>query len=205
MVQHRIGVTKSQDTYEMTGDFWEALAEPEQQDTVPSNEVPLANSFETRRLFLAAIEGSDGSRRAVSDTVPDFDSRHADLYGTAGWLLAFVHKETPKQTNGREVRRWGLTSDGKKYLKLHELGETEAARELLVAAIRDVEIVQRVYEITEADGEISYDSLRETLSVETTLSEASVARRASTVAQWLTALPGVEAVTDGRSKKFVRV
>jgi len=205
MLQHRIGVRKRQDDYEIAGEFWEALAEPEQQDTVPPNEVPLANSFETLRLFLDAIEESDGSRRAVNEEVSDFDSRHADLYGTAGWLLGFVHKDTPKQLNGRDVHRWGLTSDGRKYLRLHEQGDTEAAEELLVAAIRDVEIVQRVYEKVEADGELSYDGLRETLSVETTLSESSVARRSSTVAQWLTALPDVEEVTDGRSKKFVRV
>jgi len=205
MVQHEIGVREDRDSYEVAGEFWEALAEPEEQDTVPSNEVPLANSFETLRLFLRAIRETDGSSQAIHDEVSEFDSRHADLYGTAGWLLGFVHKETPKRVNGREVRRWGLTSDGRRYLKFHERGETESAEGLLADAVRDVEIVQRVYETVVRGGELTYDELREILAEETALSESSVARRSSTVAQWVTTLPDIEAVPDGRSKKLVRV
>ncbi|MDS0260041.1 restriction endonuclease [Haloarcula sp. S1CR25-12] len=205
MVQHRIGVNEIRDGYEVDGEFWEALKEPEQQDTVPSTEVPLANSFETLRLFLKAIEKTDGSKRAIHGEVSDFDPRHADLYGTAGWLLGFVHKDTPKSVDGRDVRRWGLTSDGVKYLRLHERGDTEAAESLLVDAVREVEIIRRMYELIEREGELTYDALKEKLSVETTLAETSVSRRASTVAQWLTVLPDVEAVSDGHSKKFVQI
>lgn len=202
MVQHRIGVIDNQNTYEMEREFWEAIEEPEQEDTVPSNEVPLANSFETLRLFLQAIADTDGSKQAIHGEVGDIDSRHADLYGTAGWLLGFVHKDTPKQISGRQVRRWGLTNTGTKYLGLHERGDDEAAEELLIDAIRGVEIIQRVYEVVERTGELSYDELKNTLSAETTLSQSSVSRRSSTVAQWLTTLPEIEELPDGQSKEF---
>jgi len=204
MVQHQIGVTKIQDSYELADEFWEALEEPAQQDTVPSNEVPLANSFATLRLFLKAIKDTDGSKRAIHGKVADFDSRHADLYGTAGWLLGFVHKDTPKQVNGREVRRWGLTKAGTRYLGLHERGDQEAAEKLLIDAIRGVEIIQRVYEAIEHSGELNYAELRAEMSAETELAESSVSRRSSTVAQWLTTLPEVEEISDGQTKKFVR-
>ena len=203
MVQHRIGVNEQQQGYEVDSEGWDALAEPEQEATVPSNEVPLANSFETLRRFLKAIETTDGTKSAIHGEVAEFDSRHADLYGTAGWLLGFVHKDTPKLVDGREVRRWGLTSTGTKYLRLHERGDTQAAEKLLIDAVREVEIVTRVYEQLERGGELSYDDLKATLAAETTLSQSSVDRRSSTVAQWLTVLPDVEAVPDGQSKKFV--
>jgi restriction system protein len=208
MVTNEIGVTETTDTYELHDAFWHAFEQPEQEDIVPSTEVPLANSFETLRSFLIAIDESDGSKRAVHEYITQthgesFEPRHADLYGTAGWLLGFVHKDTPLEVDGREVRRWGLTRDGVEYLALHEQGATEAARERLVEAIRDVEIIQRVY--AELDDALTYDALRDIMHRETSLSESSVQRRASTVGQWLTTNPEIEERPHGRSKKFVRV
>lgn len=208
MVDNEIGVTESKGSYTVRDEFWQAFDEPEEDDVVPSNEVPLANSFETLRLFLRAIDTTDGSKADIHEHVTEeldeeFEPRHADLYGTAGWLLGFVHKDTPKEVNGREVRRWGLTRDGVEYLALYDQGDTEAARNRLVEAVRDVEIVQRIY--AELEDELTYDELREVLTRETKLSDSSVNRRASTVGQWLTTLPEVEERPDGRSKKFVRV
>lgn len=208
MVANEIGVIETTSSYEIHDEFWQAFEEPEQDDIVPSNEVPLANSFETLRLFLRAIEESDGSKQEIHEYVneeldEDFEPRHADLYGTAGWLLGFVHKDTPKEMNGREVRRWGLTRDGVEYLTLHEQGATENARNRLIENIRGVEIVQRIY--AELADELTYGELRDVMERETNLSESSVNRRASTVATWLTALPEVEERPDGRSKKFVRI
>jgi restriction system protein len=210
MVDNEIGVTQTAGRYELHDAFWQAFETPEQEDVVPSNEVPLANSFETLRLFLQAIDNTDGSKREVHEYVTvelgeEFEPRHADLYGTAGWLLGFVHADTPKEVNGREVRRWGLTRDGVEYLALHDEGDTEDAREKLVAAIRDVEIIQRIYTKLEDQEVLSYDDLRDITERETQLSESSVYRRASTLAQWLTTLPEVEERPDGRSKQFVRI
>lgn len=205
MINNQIGVVSRNSEYEINREFWDTLAEPEKDDTVPSNEVPLANSFETLRLFLRAIDRTDGSKRAIHDEVSEFDSRHADLYGTAGWLLGFVHKDTPKEINGTEVRRWGLTQSGRKYLKLHEQGQSEDAHSLLVEAIRQVEIIRRVYAEVEETGELSYDDLQTKVTAETMLSESSVARRSSTISKWLTTLPEVEERPFGRSKKFVLV
>jgi restriction system protein len=209
MVENGIGVRETVDAYEIHDGFWQAFDEPETDEAVPSKEVPLANSFETLRLFLRAIEETNGSKREIHEFVNSaldeaFEPRHADLYGIGGWLLGFVHKDTPTEMNGHEVRRWGLTRDGVAYLRHHEDGNTEEARRLLVDGIRDVEIIQRVY--AELGGEaMTYDELRAIMHQETTLSETSVDRRASTVVQWLTVLPEVEERPDGQSKKFVRV
>ncbi len=207
MVENEIGVveTGTGEGYEMDDKFWQALEEPEKEDIIPSKEVPLANSFEALRLFLRAIDETDGSKREIHEQVEDFEPRHADLYGTAGWLLGFVHEDTPKEVDGHEVRRWGLTRDGVEYLTLYERDETEEANERLAEAIRDVEIVERVYSELEEGGELTYDELREVMERETDLAESSVTRRASTVVSWLTVLPEVEERPDGRSKKFVLV
>lgn len=203
MLKNEIGVEERRGEYEIIQEFWRALDEPKREDTVPSNEVPLANSFESLRLFMKAIKNTDGSKREIYQSIDDFEARHADLYGTAGWLLGFVHKDTPKEINGREVRRWGLTNSGLEYLLLHEQGNTEDAHERLVKAVRQVEIISRIYTEIEEMGELTYDELRNKMMAETTLSESSVTRRSSTVAQWLTVLPEVDEVPDGRSKKFI--
>ncbi len=210
MVENEIGVIERPSGYEIHADFWRAFDEPEQEDTVPSIEVPLASNYEALRAFLRAIEATDGSKNEtheyVNDTLDlDFASRHADLYGVAGWLLGFVHKDTPKNVNGREVRRWGLTRDGVRYLRLYDENNFEGAEEELVTAIRSVEIIRRVYAELEDAGELTYDELHDLIRRETTLSESSIRRRKSTVAKWLSTLPEIEEQRDGRSKKFVRV
>jgi restriction system protein len=210
MVEKEIGVEKQSDTYEIDSEFWQAFEQPENKDLVPSTEVPLADRFDTLRLFLRGIEATDGSKHEIQQYVAnehqqEFASRHADLYGIAGWLLGFVHKDTPKEVNGRTVRRWGLTRDGVEYLTLHDQGNTTEATNRLVEAIRDVEIIQRIYAELERTEELTYDELREIMKVETKLSESSVSRRSSTVSTWLTTLPEVEERPHGRSKKFVKI
>ncbi|MEA5389026.1 restriction endonuclease [Haloarculaceae archaeon H-GB11] len=208
MVSNEIGVGETTRGYEVDAEFWQAFDRPEREDVVPSTEVPLANSFETLRAVLQGIDATDGSKTAVAAWVREhtdgsFDDRHADLYGIAGWLLGFVHKDTPKTVNGREVRRWGLTRDGVAYLERIEAGKRDDARERLVAAIRDVEIVQRVYAALTEDERLHYDDVKTVLTRETDLSKSSVRRRASTVGTWLATLPEVTERSDGRSKEFV--
>lgn len=210
MVENEIGVLEQRDGYTIQDEFWHAFDEPEQEDTVPSKEVPLANNYDALRGFLRAIEATDGSKSEIHEYVNatldmDFTARHADLYGIAGWLLGFVHKETPKEVNGRDVRRWGLTREGVKYLRFHEEEQNEQARELLVDSIRQVEIIQRIYSELEESGELTYDDLRDILRRETTLSESSIDRRESTVAKWLSTLPEIEEQPHGRSKKFIQM
>ncbi|WP_336326458.1 restriction endonuclease [Halovenus sp. HT40] len=210
MVDRQIGVEKTGNTYEIDDEFWQAFEKPTDNDLVPSKEVPLADRFDTLRLFLRGIEATDGSKHEIQQYVADelqqeFAPRHSDLYGIAGWLLGFVHKDTPKEVNGRSVRCWGLTRDGVEYLTLHDQGNTDAATDRLIEAIRNVEIVRRVYAELERSEELTYDELREVLKVETRLSDSSVSRRSSTVATWLATLPEVEERRDGHNKKFVRV
>ena len=210
MVENEIGVRKRPSGYEIDDEFWQTFDEPEQDDLVPTKEVPLANSYEALRLFLRGIEATDGSKHEIHEFVNDelggsFVLRHADLYGIAGWLLGFVHKETPKTVDGREVRRWGLTRAGVEYLRFHDQGNTAEAREQLVAGIRDVEIVKRVYSRLEDEGELSYDEVRSIIAQESTFSESSIGRRGSTVLKWLRTLPEVEEQPHGHSKKLVRL
>lgn len=210
MVEHRIGVQQHGETYEIDEAFWQAFDTPEDENIVPSKEVPLADRFDTLRLFLRAIEATDGSKGEIHQYVTNelernFTPRHADLYGIAGWLLGFVHKEAPKEVNGHSVRRWGLTRDGVEYLALFDQGNTDEAEDCLVEGIRDAEIIRRIYAELEQEGELTYEELREVIRVETELSESSISRRSSTVATWLSTLPEVEERPDGRSKKFVRV
>lgn len=203
MVENGIGVKWKGEECEIDEEFWQALEKPERDDVVPSNEVPLANSFESLRKFLKAIDQTDGSKQEIDTQIEEFEPRHADLYGTAGWLLGFVHKDTPKKVNGREVRRWGLTKEGVEYLRLHERDQSDQAQERLVEAIRQVEIIKRVHTEIEENKELSYQELRDVITDETALSESSVSRRASTVLQWLSVLPEIDEIPDGRSKKLV--
>ncbi|MFB6126745.1 MAG: hypothetical protein ABEJ79_05565 [Halolamina sp.] len=205
MVGNEIGATESQGNYEIREVFWDAFERPERDEVIPSREVPLANSFETLRLFLTAIAETDGSKREIDGQVAEFEARHADLYGTAGWLLGFVHEDAPTEATEQEVRRWGLTKRGVEYLRLRQQGDTERARRRLAEAVRQVEVVERILAELEAEGELPYDRLAERIAAETTLSESSASRRASPVSQWLTALPEVETKPDGRTKTFVLV
>lgn len=212
MVESEIGVERASPggSYEIQSEFWQAFDDPVEDDTIPSNEVPLADTIETLRLYLRAIQATDGSEAELHEYVNDrlgaeFTNRHANMNALAGWLLGFAHRETPKEVNGRDVRRWGLTRDGVKYLTLHEGGETEKARKHLVEAVRDVEIIQRIYHELDRTEELTYEELRGILDRETQISGGSIDRRASTVVKWLTLLPEVEERSHGRSKKFVRV
>jgi len=212
MVEGEIGVerTSTGESYETQPEFWQAFDDPVEDDLIPSNEVPLADTIETLRLYLRAIEATDGSESELHEYVnerlgAEFTNRHANMNALAGWLLGFAHRETPKEVNGRKVRRWGLTRDGVKYLALHDEGETEKARAHLVNAVRDVEIIQRIHDRLDSAGELTLDEVREILDRETQISGESIDRRASTVVKWLTLLPEVEERPHGRSKKFFRV
>jgi len=210
MVEDRIGIEKSCGSYEIQEEFWKAFEDPTEDDQIPANEVPLADTVKALRMYLKAIAETGGSESEMHRYVSNnFDTgyteRHANMNATAGWLLGFVHKETPTEVSGRTVQRWGLTREGSKYLALYDRGETENARRQLVHSVREVEIIERISENLDSAGELTLDDLREALDRETEISGASVDRRASTVAKWLTMLPEIEERSHGRSKKFVRV
>ena len=210
MVEDTIGIVESGEGYEIQAEFWQAFDEPTEDDLIPSNEVPLGDTIETLQMYLRAVAETDGSesemnRYVTEELDEDISERHANMNATAGWLLGFVHKETPTEVNGRTVQRWGLTREGSKYLALHDEGDRERARGHLVGAIRDVEIIQRVSAALDAEGVLTLEELRGILDSETEISGASIERRASTVAKWLTMLPEIEEQPHGRSKKYVRV
>jgi restriction system protein len=210
MVENGIGIQSANGSYEVQTEFWRAFEEPTEDDRIPANEVPLADTIEALRLYLEAIAETDGSEsemhRYVSENFEiEYTERHANMNARAGWLLGFVHRETPTEVNGREVQRWGLTREGSKYLALTDNGDRERARSHLVSAVRGVEIIQRLNAALDSEEELTLDELRGILDSETRISGASIERRASTVAKWFTMLPEVEERPHGRSKKYVRV
>ncbi|WP_458206843.1 restriction endonuclease [Haladaptatus sp. NG-SE-30] len=210
MVEHEIGVERTHTGCELDPEFWAVFEEPERDDQVPTIEVPLADSFDTLRRVLEAIDTTDGSKHKITEYVrgstgDSFSPRHADLYATAGWLLGFAHKETPVVVDGREQRRWGLTRSGVEYLELLVRGDDEVATELLVSAIANVEIVSRARDALYGQGRLTRDQLVDVLETESELSRSSANRRASTVKKWLAMLPDVEERRDGRQTVLVRV
>lgn len=206
MVGDEVGVVETDDgTYEPDDEFWAAFETPERSDAVPSLEVPQADDFETLVSVLEAIDAGRDRKPDVAAFVEaeggdTFAPRQADYYGLAAWLLGFAHKERRVEVDGRKVRRWGLTRDGEAYLAHLERGETAAARQLLRAAIRDVEIVDRVLARLRAAGTLSRDEIADVLEAETELGGTTSARRAVSVVRWLEELPEIEVSGTGSSQ-----
>lgn len=208
MLGSEIGVRETDDgAYELDESFWAAFETPEDDDTIPSLEVPQADEFDTLRTVLRAVDRGRDRKPDVTaylerETGEEWAPRQADYYGIAGWLLGFLHKEQRVEVDGREVRRWGLTREGEEYLALLDRGDTAVADDRLHDAIRDVEIVARVYDRLEADGEMTREEMAEILAEETALGGSTVDRRALSVGRWLAELPEVRRRGSGPSETF---
>lgn len=208
MVEGEVGVERTADgTYDPDGDFWAVFDGPERTDAVPSLEVPQADDFDTLRLVLRAIDAGRDHKPDVAEYVQaergdSFDPRQADYYGMAAWLLGFAHKEQRVEVDGREVRRWGLTRNGEAYLTHLDRGDDDAARQLLHDAVRDVEIVRRVYDRLREAGTLRREEITATLARETELSESTTARRALSIGRWLSELPEIRTDGTGPSQTF---
>lgn len=208
MLGGEIGMIEvSEGDYEADDEFWAAFETPEETETIPSLEVPQADDFRVIRLVLQAIDAGADIKPDITSylerkTGESWDTRQADYYGIAAWLLGFVHKEQRVQIENRKVRRWGLTRAGEEYLELRRRGEKQAARERLHEAIRDVEVVSRIYEILVDEGVLERQEIADILAAETELSGSTTSRRARTVSQWLVELPEVRTHGRGATQKY---
>lgn len=208
MVDSEIGVVERETkTYEADDAFWAVFDGPERTAVVPSLEVPQADDFDTLRLVLQAIDAGRDRKPDIAGYVEaergdTFDPRQADYYGMAAWLLGFAHKEQRVEFDGREVRRWGLTRNGEAYLTHLDRGDDDAARRLLHDAIRDVEVVGRVYDRLREEGTLRRRDIAGTLDRETKLGGSTTARRALSVGRWLDQLPEIRTDGSGPSQTF---
>jgi restriction system protein len=208
MMGSEIGVIEaSDDEYELDSEFWDAFEQPEETDVIPSLEVPQADNFDVVRLVLQSVDTGLDMKHDItgyleSATGEEWDPRQADYYGIAGWLLGFLHKEQRVKVDGRPVRRWGLTRGGEEYVELVDRGDDQRARDRLYEAIRDVEIVARIYEQLEQADVLERQQISEIIEVETELSGTTAPRRARTVGQWLAALPEVKTSGSGSTEEY---
>lgn len=197
MLQSEVGVVDTTTGgFEADPTFWELFEKPEDADSIPSIEVPQADNFETLRIVLRAIDAGHDVKPEIAAFVEDetgasFDPRQADYYGMAAWLLGFVHKEERRETDAGMVRRWGLTREGEELVEYLRRGDGETADRLLQGAIRDVEIIHRIYEHLEEAGSISRSEIAEVLAEESELSGSTTGRRAQSIGTWLVELPEV--------------
>ena len=208
MVSGGIGVVgDSNEGFAIDHDFWEVFEKPEKTDIIPSLQVPQADSFDIVRLVLEAVQSGLDTKLDITGylerkTGQEWASRQADYYGMAGWLLGFLHKEQRVQVNNRKIRRWGLTRDGEEYLELLTRGDEKAATERLHNAIRDVEIISRIYEVVSETGMVERQDIARILAEETELSGSTTGRRARTVGQWLVSLPEIRTNGSGSTQQY---
>lgn len=208
MHQSEIGVVQIDDgTYDPEPAFWAVFETPETDDTIPSQEVPQADTFAVIDHVLRAIDSGQDIKPEITAAMEQatgdaYDPRQADYYGMAAWLLGFVHKDERVEVDGHEVRRWGLTRDGEEYLAYRDRGDDDAARGRLHEAIRDVEIISRVLEALTAAGTVERQEIAEIVAAETEVSGSTVPRRALSIGKWLAELPEIETAGSGESRQF---
>jgi restriction system protein len=208
MVGSEIGVSEAAEgAYERDHEFWDVFRKPEDSDVIPSLEVPQADNVAVVRHVLRAVDsGSDTkpdiTRYLERQTGDEWAPRQADYYGMAGWLLGFLHKEKRVRVENQNVRRWGLTRDGEEYLTFLRRGDRKAATARLHDAIREVEIVSRIYDVLERQGHVKRRDIADIIADETELSGSTTSRRARTVGQWLVELPEVTTYGTGDSQAY---
>jgi restriction system protein len=208
MLESEIGVLNSGTAgYDPDEEFWAAFEKPEDSDIIPSLEVPQADNFEVVNLVLRAIDSGSDIKPDITQcleakTGNEWAARQADYYGIAGWLLGFLHKEQRVEIENHTVRRWGLTRDGEEYLELLDRGDKDAATERLHTAIRDVEIISRIYDKLEGERVLERRDIATIIGEETKLSGSTTGRRARTVGQWLVELPEVRTRGSGSTQKY---
>lgn len=208
MLDSEIGaIESSAGVYEIDEEFWVTFETPVDSNTIPSLEVPQADDFKILRHVIRGIDKGEDIKPEITkylefETGKDWASRQADYYGIAGWLLGFLHKEKRVQIDGHKVRRWGLTREGEEYLELLDRGDEDRATERLHEAIRDVEIVSRVYDVLEDEGILERHEIADIIEEETDVSGSTTGRRARTIGQWLVELSEIHTRGKGPTQEY---
>lgn len=206
MMNSELGIRDAGEFYEEEPSFWAAFEEPEKEGIIPTDEVPQADDLDVVAIALRAVDDGYDVRPEIAKYMEEnarkesYDPRQGDYYPMACWVLGFFHKDREREYNGRTVRQFGLTREGEEYLELQDLGDEDAARQLLQEAIRTVEIIDRALDKLRAEGSYYKDDLEQLIAEETGLTGTTVGRRATTVGSWLGALDEVNRVAGQRLK-----
>lgn len=206
LIEEKLGFTENGSELVLDEDFWDLFRGQTRSDTVPSIEIPQADSIDRLTQTLTAVAAGnhhkdDIAAEVESITGDSFEPRQADYYGTAGWLLGFLHKE--RQANGATGRgRWGITRLGRTYLSLRKNGEDETAARLLQNQIRGIEVIRRILNTLQETKVMKRDAVEELVNEETELGGTTVPRRTLTIIQWFKQLPEVEVTGRGSSQEL---
>lgn len=201
LVSNELGFEQQDGTVNLDENFWDLFRGQERTDTVPTIEVPQADSIDRLDQTLRAVDAGNHDKDAIADEVSriadeSFDPRQADYYGTAGWLLGFLHKDYASSDTGSRGR-WGLTRLGSTYLSHRRAGERDTADEILHRQIRQIEIIQRILTRLEAEGTMRREEITALVGEETELGGTTVSRRTRTLINWLEHLPSVTTSGSG--------
>lgn len=208
MIANGVGVQQKNSSYKIDHGFWDLFETPEDDDRISSILIPQADSLEVMHITLEAIYEGKRFKPQITDYMiahtkrDSWDKRQADYYPNAALALGFVHKDTKAEYKGRQMQRWGLTKSGREYMEHVRANRMGTARKFLTNNLREVEIIKRIVKEIEEKGSISNDELSDIIAQETELTGATVGRRRTTVANWLSELPEVNQVTVGNTYRY---
>lgn len=204
LIDYGLGIEQQNGTVTLDKAFWDLFRGQTRSGLIDTLEIPQADSLSRLRQTLSAIANGNHHKEEIAREIErlsgeNFESRQADYYSTAGWLLGMLHKERrSRQVAGRG--RWGLTRVGQTYLSALESGNHATAGRVLSNQIRGIEILRRILNEIDDDGSMSREELTEIIDRETELSGTTVGRRTSTVSSWLSELPEI---TKGTGSQYI--
>ena len=204
LIDHSLGIKEQNGTVTLDKAFWDLFRGQTRSGPIDTLEIPQADSLSRLRQTLSAIANGNHHKEEIAREIErmsgeNFESRQADYYSTAGWLLGMLHKERrSRQVAGRG--RWGLTRIGQTYLSALDSGNHATATRVLSNQIRGIEILRRILNEIDDGGSMSREELTEIIDRESELSGTTVGRRASTVSSWLSELPEI---TKGTGSQYV--
>lgn len=204
LIDHSLGIEEQNGTVTLDKAFWNLFRGQTRSGPIDTLEIPQADSLSRLQQTLSAIANGNHHKEEIAREIErmsgeNFESRQADYYSTAGWLLGLLHKERrSRQVAGRG--RWGLTRIGRTYLSALDSGNHATADRVLSNQIRGIEILRRILNEIDSDGSMSREELTDVIDRESELSGTTVGRRASTISSWLSELPEI---TKGTGSQYV--
>ncbi|QLG26862.1 restriction endonuclease [Halorarum halophilum] len=208
MLNSEIGVEYvDSSTYHEDIEFWEAFEKPEEEGIIPTSEVPQADHLHIIRTTLEAVDRGYTivpEIKSYLDTNAEssYVERQGLYYPDAAWMLGLLHKGFQKKVNGQKKREFGLTRRGEEYLELVEVGQDEAAKEVLCEAIRGVEMIERITAEIREEGVITHTELKEIIDRESAVTGTTITRRATTCGKWIDYLPEYQKRTTGGPQRY---
>lgn len=197
MLMNDLGTRYNGFDYSIDSDFWEIFKRTEEDDIIPSDEIPQADSLEHLEVVLLGLDDGYEFKPSIREYMnihsdrDDWNARQADYYAMAGYVLGFIHKDQIGEYNGKEMRKWGLTREGQEYVELIREGNIKQKKVYLQNQIRDAEIVARIISIVKEKGKIDQSELAEIIEENSQLGDTTSKRRSLTVKRWLQELPEI--------------